>query len=167
MWSKRAGKIPSHGTNPVDQKKNSLLDTLCQSAGELSMWTMGENTLDSHSRYTSQVKQQCLVCLCLSDCVCLIVCVCCVLVVCMCVLDVLCVVWRVQGVYTVCVCVCVSCGVHRVCGVFVECGVCVVWRVHGVRVFTQNERKSHVDQNGEKTTCLMLISSTHLMWTKR
>ena len=39
----------------------------------------------------------------------------------MCVLDVLCIVWRVHGVYTVCVC-----GVRR--------------------VFTQKERKSHVDQ---------------------
>ena len=53
-----SGEITSHGSNPVDQKRNSLLDTHCQSAGELSMWTMGENTLDSHSQYTSQVKQQ-------------------------------------------------------------------------------------------------------------
>ena len=63
-------------------------------------------------------------------------------------------------------CVCVACGVHGVYGVCVECGVCVVWRVHGVRVFTQYERKSHVDQMVKKKF-LMLISSTNLMRTKR
>ena len=56
--------------------------------------------------------------------------------------------------------VCVACGVHGVCG------VCVVWRVHGVRMFTQYERKSHVDQMVNKA-CLMHISSTNLVWTKR
>ena len=135
------------------------------------MWTMGENTLDSHSRYTSQVKQQCPVCVCLSDCVCLIVCVSVVLWWCVCVFWMFCVLRGVCKVCTQCVCVCVACGVHRVCVVCVcvECGVCVVWRVHGVhgvRVFTQYERKSHVDQMGKKT-CLMPISSTNLMWTKR
>ena len=77
-----------------------------------------------------------------------------------------CVLCGVCKVCTQCVCVCVACGVHRVCGVCVECGVCVVWRVHGVRVFTQYERKSHVDQMVKKT-CLMPISSANLMWTKR
>ena len=60
------------------------------------------------------------------------------------------------------VCVSVCCGVC----VCVECGVCVVRRVHGVRVFTQYERISHVDQMVKKA-CLMHISSTNLVWTKR